>query len=569
MSFGNDEILEFALGIQKDPSVDKLLATMPKEMKKKLGGGMESATKGMERSWMTSIKRMGAFAVGALGIGGFAALTQRAMKVADIEQATSQLGRAADLTRFQEDALGRSIESNAMSTGRTREEQLAAMKLLQDRYAVVNKLANEGTLGDQLELGAKMANAFDMELTDVMNLMGSLNQLMDITGPEMIETMAFLEEASKRGSLGMRELGQVFPDLLGEAKAFGEEGQASVRTIGAMVETVTAFYKDQERARTYTRQALMRLSNTDVQKRLQSELGVTVDETKSLRDVVQETLNSLEGMGSRQEAMGKLFDIFGSEEAVNAWKALLTERGTFENIITIEAGTKDFTTYLEDQNNMAATEMGKFKEKMKGVLDQTIFTEEGLDALTLAVETTAEAFVDFTWIFGSFMGKLKEWAVKLGMIKKFEEFEVEEPEAFGVTKGEGGAMDVISRAIEYEPGMEMTPADQQFMQWYAKHGGDRASLIDTPYYETEEEKRTAMSEQLAGRYKDLPKLASEYSSEWETQNAKDTVQQSLEALQALINEYAASVKEGSKEKIVKVDFKINGEQAPPAEFTYP
>ncbi len=573
MPFGSqDEILAFAVGLQKDPSFDNLLASLPKDVKKKMGGGFDNTFQGIERSGLAMLKRLGAFAAATLGIGGAAAFGMRVTEVANVERATAQLGRSADLTREQEEALGRSMMDTALDTGQSRKDQIAALQLLQDRYSIVHTLADEGKLDEQMELAAKMANAFGMELGDVTNLMGSLNQLMGITGPELVSMMAFLEEAAKRGSLGFQELGQVFPDLLGEAKAFGEEGEAAVRTIGAMIETVTAFYKDQERARTYTRQALTKLSDTDVQKRLQSQLGVTVDETKSLRDIVQETLDALEGLGSRQEALGKLQEIFGSQEAVNAWKALLTERGTFENIITVEAGTKEFLGYLEKQNEATATEIGKFKERLKGILDQTILTKDGMANLTVTIQAAAEAVAGFTNITGSVLRILDDWAVRAGIKKEFENLEIEKPEAFGVKKSEAEAMDLIGRAIEYEPGQEMTPADQRFMDWYLKANKDKVGFLGIPgYYDTEEKKRGAFSEHLKIHYSDLPETAGAYGSEIEKTQAEDTVSGSFEALRNLTAEYRrmleASVTDKKTKKKIEISF--SGWNGPPDEVTVP
>lgn len=470
MALGNDEILEFAVGLQKDPSFDRLLATLPKDVKKKLGGGFDTTFDGIYQKGIATLKRLGSFAAGALGIGGIAGLGMRVGQVADIEIATKRLGRAADLTAEQEDALGRAVADSAEDFGIARADQIAALQQLQDQYAVVHDLASEGTLVQQLELATKMSNAFGAELNEVMGLMGSLNKLAGVTGDDLVDAMAFLESASKQGSMGFKELQAALPELLGQTKSLGQGGIESVRTVAAMLETVSAFYPDSmERTRTYTRQAIAVLSRAQVQDNLQKQLGVTIDNTKTLKENIFGVMDALSGLDDPTRAM---YQIFGSEEAVNAWKALLTERGTFENIITVESGTKGFMDFLNDQNEETASKMKQLKEQFIGLIDETLLTEEGMEALGeildnlgMSVEGTSFALQAASEFWMGLLDKLEvpEWMERLGFVDEGGKAK----EAAEMTQAEQQARRIMGGYAIAGPGTAMSPESKEFEDWLA------------------------------------------------------------------------------------------------------
>lgn len=410
-----DDALLIPLGLKTDPSLDRVMGEVSKDVKKRVLG-METGFGDLARKMRSSFNQIGGFMLGALGVGGAGALAYHVSQIADVEQATKRLGDAADLTEDQEAALAQATKDTATEWGVSRADQIAALKLLQDRYAVVNQLASEGTLEEQLDLAAGMANAFGMELTDVMNLMGSINQTMGVTGEDMTETMAYLFEASKKGSLGFQELGQVFPELLGAAKAFGQEGTEAIRTVGAMLETTTTYYKSAEKARTYTLAAINRLSTADVSGKLKKSLGVDVavgGQFRKLDDIIDDTLDAL-GTMDQATAAAKLGEIFGSEEAVNAWKALLTERGTFENIISVKSGSDDFLKILDERGEDTATSLKKLKEKTLAMVDTVLLTDGNMAALSEVVDNLG---ISLGWLTGVFQYVGDAWSEILSALK--------------------------------------------------------------------------------------------------------------------------------------------------------
>lgn len=470
--------LELLVGLAKDPSFDRMVNDLPRETKAKFKG----AFGGIEQSGKSAFGNIAQYATQALamaGIGGLGAVAfQRVGAVADLNHGLAILGRTAQLTESQEDALAASMKRVAMDTGISRDEQLAGLQLMQDRYAVVNELANEGTLGNQMELAAKFQNAFNLAAEDTYNLLGALNK-QGITGDALIKNLAFLEKASAQGSLGFKELGQVLPELLGAAKAFGQEGDGAVRDVAAMVEGVTGVIQDAERARTYVRSTLARLGQEDVGEKL-ADLGVQTKDAhgdfRDLSDVITEILGKLKKM-SEGERAARLKDIFGSEEAIQTMSALMQGETAFKGILEVETDSRDFTKFLEDQSNDAATGMDRMKESLKDLIDSSVATDENLKALAMAIPIYTEAIR--TSVEG--IQATAEWlAAKSGIEHETGRAE----DARGMSDAEQTASRAVwSTVLKTKHGglgKVYTKEEDDFIQWYAdEHGitGGRQSAI--------------------------------------------------------------------------------------------
>jgi hypothetical protein len=505
---GNDEILEFAIGLQKDPSWDHLLATMPKDAKKKLGGGFSDTFKGIEQSGMAMLRRLGGFAASALGIGGIAGLGMRAFQVANIEVATKRLVRAGELNTEQEKDLRKAVSDTATETGIGRDIQLNALQSLQDKYAVVNKWAQDGTLPQQIELAGKMTNAFGGEIDGVLALMGGLSSLAGLMGDDVTAAMAYMEQASHSGAMGFGELKMAITDVLGETKSLGQGGLEAVRTSTALLETVSKFYPESmERVRTYTRQMVASLSKAPVQDKLAKQLGVGIDRSKSLYENINAVLDALSGVEDPTRAM---YEIFGSEEAVNAWKALLTERGTFENIINVEAGSEGFMKFLNEQNNETASNMKKLKEKFLSLIDQTVLTEGTMLLLNEGMEYLSTSITSV----GTFLGDVKkEWSDILGLDKKDKRTDEELANDSGAARArhKGSAWTEAEQATmsvaEHKHGRVLTPQMAAFLKWYAQQAGmEKESQVDVFKHarrtmSIDENKRNLYTELYAGDIK--------------------------------------------------------------------
>ena len=375
MGFGADT-LEVPLGLSKDPSVDRLLSEIPKDAKSKLGAGFEKTFRGIESVGRDVFQRLGRYATSVFALAGAGGVGYELGYIAKLDHSTKLLGRTAELTAKQEQDLKESLSAVATDLGASREEQIAGLTLLQDRYAVLNKIAGDGTLGKQMEFAALLANGYNLELTDTYNLLGALNKMAGLTGDAMVDSLAMLEKAAGMGSLGFKELGMVMPELLGAAGAIGQEGEGAVRDIAAILEGTTAVVQQSERARTYVRSFITRLGSADVGKKMMDELGVSTTDAegnfRDLSDVVEEMLAALDSMseGGRMKAVK---DIFGSEEVMQVVAALQGKgRAAFTGILEVQAGSEDFLDFLNEQADDSATELQKLKESVRAVLDEAI-----------------------------------------------------------------------------------------------------------------------------------------------------------------------------------------------------
>lgn len=375
--------VEFRVGLGKDPSVDRILDDIPRDAERKLGARMRKVLSGVDTAFQDVFRRAGRLATSVFSAAGIGGAGYELKAIANIDRSLHQLARAGELTAVQEKALGLAIKQTAADSGTARDEQVAALQMLQDRYAVVNRLAAEGTLEQQLELAAKVAKGFGMTLHDSVNLMGALNKMADLTGDKLTETMAFLEKASQMGSMGFKELGSVLPELLGEAGAFGQKGESAVRDVAALLEATTSTVQDTERARTYVRGFISRLGSSEVGEKLKKNLGVvTTDASGSFRrlsDIVLETMGALEKLSDSQRS-AQMKDIFGSEESIAVLKALSGKGGAaFKGILQVEAGSEQFLDYLEEQADSTAAQFERLAEQVRLVID------EGLEPLMKAI----------------------------------------------------------------------------------------------------------------------------------------------------------------------------------------
>jgi len=374
----NDEILEFAVGLQKDPSWDRLMATMPADVKTKMSGAGKGAFGDWEKQGKAMFARLGAFAVAALGGIGAKEVFGEAMNV---EESVARLARSANLTKEQEIALGKAVDDTAAKYGASREDQLAALQAIQDKYAVVGKMADEDAFSDNLKTAALVADAYGMSLDSTLSFMGALQKTGKVAGADMLKTMAMLEQAANMGSIGFKEMGGVFPELLAEAAQFGEGGKENVQDVAAALEALTAKIQDPARATTYLRGTLAKLKDADVGQRMMNELGVATKdangEFRSLSNIVNDVISSMEGRSSGEQA-ALLKTIFGSEEAVSTMSELIRSGGTFKAILELDGNTRDFMKNLEEANSDTASSLAKLKESAKGFGDALLANETAL-----------------------------------------------------------------------------------------------------------------------------------------------------------------------------------------------
>jgi TP901 family phage tail tape measure protein len=388
---GNDEILEFAIGLQKDPSWDRLLATMPEDVKSKLSGAGKGAFDNWETQGKAMFKKLGTFAAGALGLGGAAGLAMRINEVAEIEEKTARLSRTAGLTAKEEQALADAVMRTSQEYGANRSEALDALQAIQDKYAVVNKLAKEGSLDETLKNAQLVSDAYGMSLDTTMKFMGALSTTGNIQSKQMLDTMAWLEQAANMGSIGFGEMGDVFPELLAEAASFGEGGVNNVMDVAAALETLTKKIQDPARATTYLRGTLAKLKDDDVGKRMMEELGVSTkdanDEFRDLSNIIEDMQKSMEGRSGGEQA-AILKKIFGSEEAVSTIDELIRSGGTFKAILDLQIGesTEGFVDFLQKANKDTASNMDKLKSKFTGLVDEVLLTDEAMGGLSASME---------------------------------------------------------------------------------------------------------------------------------------------------------------------------------------
>jgi len=411
------EALEVPLGLSRDPSVDRLLSEIPKDAKSKLGAGFEKAFRGIESVGRDVFQRLGRYATSVFALAGAGGVGYELGYIANLNHATRLLGRTAELTAQQEQDLKDSLTDVATDIGVSRDEQLAGLQLLQDRYAVLNKVANEGTLGKQMEFAALLANGYNLELSDTYNLLGALNKMAGLTGDAMVDSLAMLEQAATMGSMGFKELGMVMPELLGAAGAIGQEGEGAVRDIAALLEGTTAVVQETGRARTYVRSFITRLGAADVGEKMMKKLGVATTDAegnfRDLSDIVDDMLASLDKM-SEAGRMEAVKDIFGSEEVMQVVAALQGKgRAAFEGIGKIQASREEFLDFLQRQADDSATELKKLKESTRALLDEAIepllgYITEHSDSLKAMVKWIASnpLKVGFAALFGPSLVKL-------------------------------------------------------------------------------------------------------------------------------------------------------------------
>jgi len=472
--------LELLVGLAKDPNFDRMVNDLPRDVKKKFRGAYDDIDTQGKRTF-GNIAGYARSALAMAGVGSLvAAVGSRIQPVADLNHGLAILGRTAQLSASQQDSLRDALGDVAAETGISKEEQLAGLQILQDRYAVVNKLAGEGTLEQQLELTSKLANAFDLETAAAHNLVGALNK-QDISGKELTQTLAFLEQASAMGSLGFKELGDVMPELLGAAGAFGMSGTGAVQDVAAMVEGVTGVIQDAERARTYVRGTISRLGAADVGEKLYEQLGVKTKDSegnfRDLSDVITEIIESLKKL-SEGERAGALKDIFGSEEAVQTMNALMQGETAFKGILEIEASGRDFAQFLEEQSDDTATGLKRLKETLKETVDDLLESTGSMDAIAEGLDNLSISVKATNGLMNETVGW---WRETLG----FGKDERSDRELAGDSQAQRAARfsateETAHRAVAAikigKKGGAISPEMQAYVDWYAEtHGYEKGT----------------------------------------------------------------------------------------------
>ena len=475
MGFGSKADLEFLVGLSKDPSFDRMMSDLPRDVKKKFRGAYDDIDSQGQRTF-SNLAGYAKSALAMAGVGSIAAVVgSRVRPVAELNHGLAVLGRTAQLSASQQDALREALSTTARESGAAKDEQLAALQLLQDRYAVVNELANKGTLGSQMELAGKFANAYNTALFETYDLFGALNK-EGIQGDKLVKNLAFLEKASNMGSLGFKELAAVMPELIGAAGGMGQEGEQAVRDVTAMVEGVTTVIKDAERARTYTRGLISRLSADDVGKKLYAQLGVKTKEAngdfRDLNAIMLETIEALKKL-SEGERAAKLKDIFGTEESVQAINAIMQGETAFKGILEIEGAGRDFMGFLDEQATDTATGFKRLKETVSDVIDGLLENTGSIDAIGEALENLAVSVT----ATGKFLEDgIDTWRDLLGLEKdKRSDKELaadsQAQRAQAMTAEGAVAYRSVVGIGAHKKGGAISPEQQAFLEWYAQSHG--------------------------------------------------------------------------------------------------
>jgi len=594
----NDEILEFAVGLQKDPSWDRLMATMPADIKAKMSGAGKGAFGDWEKQGKAMFLKLGAFAVAALGGIGAKEVFGEAM---DVEESVARLARSANLTKEQEIALGKAVDETASKYGASRVEQIEGLQAIQDKFAVVKDMAADGSFNDSLKTAALVSDAYGMSLNDTMSFMAALQKTGKVAGPDLLKTMAMLEQAANMGSIGFREMGGVFPELLAEAAQFGTGGVDNVQDVAAALEALTAKIQDPARATTYLRGTLAKLKDADVGKRMMDELNVATKdangEFRSLSNIVNDVIGGMEGRSTGEQA-ALLKTIFGSEEAVSTMSELIRSGGTFKAILELDGNTRDFMKNLEDANTDTASSLAKLKESAKGFGDALLANET---ALNLAIGVMDNLSMSIGALSGVVDQTVDDWsnivipAIKdlLGIKREKTKTDKELAEDSGAArtqeyadadkKARAGIMSVYFGMEQGLKGKEMvfSDEDKEVLKWYMgtekghsaigrRTSWNRFQKMDETdqlaiAYDAMSRSKRSWNEQE--RYDEYAKHLADTGQEFGTKSLTGSGYES-EGLQAFKQALKDGVKEGLAENKINAEVKVKTQPGgPPADAT--
>lgn len=340
-------------------------------------------------------------AVGAFGGGlltrGLDALSDAADGVRDFERDLMRLGISAKRTPEQLNEIRKAFRATSVATGIDSGKIAAASRVYFDKTSDASGIAG------QMETFAKIAQASDSNLEDIIKTAAALQDSLDIKPGEMESVFSGLLESADAGTVAVKDMASTLPSLLAMYQKFGVKGRAGAMDMAAMYQVGAKAFGSGEQAATGM-EAMMGM----LQAR-QSQLaaaGVKVYDVNEKGTVTMRAAHDIISDIAKQKIDPRQFGkIFGeNKEGRNFMEMLIRMPGLYDQVIkaTEETGgvQSRFAAVTESTSGRIDAAFNRAKETIAEA-----FTPERIEAFADVLERVVKGLSDAA----NWVGDIKDY----------------------------------------------------------------------------------------------------------------------------------------------------------------
>ncbi|AVT76640.1 hypothetical protein RPPS3_25770 [Rhodopseudomonas palustris] len=325
----------------------------------------------------------------AVAYGG----VQSVKRFADTDMALTRIGITADATDEQISKLNKSVRDLAFASGKSFDDVTKGLESL-----VAGGMDLPQAM-PALPAIVKTAQAAGAEVADMANTTLALNQALGIATDKMQSSFDVLVTGGKAGKFELKDMARYMASIAPAAAAIGLKGEAGLKTIVAMMQTIRAGTGTSEEAAASLQNIFAKMESETTTGKFEKfgiDLRKEMDKArKSGRDLLTVFLELTEK--ATKGDLSKIPQLFTDMEFARGMRALMQYRDLMKEVTekldkSSGSAMKDFARVL-DRPKVAVDRLSESFDRLKeaaGAALDAIGTSKGMDWIARKTEEAIE-----------------------------------------------------------------------------------------------------------------------------------------------------------------------------------
>ncbi|PPQ42169.1 phage tail tape measure protein [Rhodopseudomonas palustris] len=318
---------------------------------------------------------------------------QSVKRFADTDMALTRIGITADATDEQISKLNKSVRDLAFASGKSFDDVTKGLESL-----VAGGMDLPQAM-PALPAIVKTAQAAGAEVEHMATTTLALNQALGISTDKMQSSFDVLVTGGKAGKFELKDMARYMASIAPQAAAIGLKGEAGLKRIVAVLQTIRAGSGTTEEAASSFSDLLGKMETDETQNKFKKfgiDIRAQMDKArKSGRDLIEVLLEMTEK--ATKGDLSKIPQLFGDKEARRGVLSLIQYRDLMKEVTekldkSSGSAMKDFARVL-DRPKVAVDRLSESFDRLKeaaGAALDAIGTSKGMDWIARKTEEAIE-----------------------------------------------------------------------------------------------------------------------------------------------------------------------------------
>lgn len=321
--------------------------------------------------------------------------TQAVKRFGETDLAVTRIGITADATDAQIENLQKSLRELAYEGGKSFNEVREGIESL------ITGGMNLDKAMPALPAIIKTAQAAGAEVKDIATTTLSLDQAMGIATNKMQSAFDVMVTGGKAGKFELKDMARYFPSIAPAAAAVGLKGEAGLKKIVAVMQTIRQGTGTTEEAASSVQNIFAKMESEETTKKFQKfgiDLRKEMDKTRKEGGDLLETFTRLTEKATKGD-LSKIPQLFTDMEFARGMRALLTYKDTL----------KEVSAELEKAGGSTMRDFERVTKRPQIAIDRLV---ESFDLLKTAVGAgldTIGASKGMNWLSKQFEQSADYW----------------------------------------------------------------------------------------------------------------------------------------------------------------